>query len=175
MRTKCVVFGEAQRIRVKKFKQNLRENYSKSTKIAITARKFSKIFRGSMPPDPLKPFSLLNQFQVCSAKKNTLEKKYRNYAPPRFKISRYATASAEFQLPTALFCSGAKPGSRVYHHHCYIILALFSIRKTKFLLYLIFRNFLQKNLQIFREVTGGSKVFQGGPAPLCPPVATGLG
>ena len=39
--------------RVQKFKQNLPENYSKSTKIAITAYKFSKIFRRSMPPDLL--------------------------------------------------------------------------------------------------------------------------
>ena len=52
VRTKCIIFGEALRIRVKKFKQNLaEENYSKSTKIAITACKFSKIFYGSMPPD----------------------------------------------------------------------------------------------------------------------------
>ena len=44
VRTKCItrVFGEAHRIRVKKCNQSLRENYSKSTKIAITARKFSK-------------------------------------------------------------------------------------------------------------------------------------
>ena len=32
--------------------QNSAENYSKSTKIAIPACKFSKIFRESMPPDP---------------------------------------------------------------------------------------------------------------------------
>ena len=38
---KCIVFGETLRIRVKKFKGNLPENYSKSTKIAITACKFS--------------------------------------------------------------------------------------------------------------------------------------
>ena len=39
-------------IRVKKFKQNLPENYSKSTKITIVACEFSKFFRGSTPPDP---------------------------------------------------------------------------------------------------------------------------
>ena len=49
VRTKCIIFGEAPRIRVNKFKQNLRENYSKSTKIAITACKFSQFFRGSEP------------------------------------------------------------------------------------------------------------------------------
>ena len=32
VRTKCIIFGEA----LKKFKQNLRENYSKSSKTAIT-------------------------------------------------------------------------------------------------------------------------------------------
>ena len=56
VRTKCIIFGEALRIRVKKFEQNLRENYLESTKITITACKFSKIFRESMPPNALKAF-----------------------------------------------------------------------------------------------------------------------
>ena len=81
--TKCIIFGEALRIRVKKFKQNLSENHLKSTKITITACKFSKIFRGSMSPNPLEPFLCLNELQISSAEKNTLEKS----APP-FKISR---------------------------------------------------------------------------------------
>ena len=58
VRTKCIIFGEALRIKAKKFAESLRENYSKSTKIAITACTFSKIFRGSMPPDPPRAFSL---------------------------------------------------------------------------------------------------------------------
>ena len=88
------VFGEALRIRVKKFEHNLPENYSKSTKIAITVAyanfqkfsggacsrtplklflfsslcKFSKIFRGSMLPDPPKAFlvssSVSNYFKL---------------------------------------------------------------------------------------------------------------
>ena len=69
VRTKCNIFGEALRTRVKKFKQNLAEEYAKSTKIAITACKFSKFFRGSMPPDPLEPFLFLNQLQISSAEK----------------------------------------------------------------------------------------------------------
>ena len=52
VRTKCIIYGEALRITVKKFKQNFPENYSKSTNIAIAACKFSKNFRGSMSPDP---------------------------------------------------------------------------------------------------------------------------
>ena len=40
VRRKCSIFGEAFEIGVKKFKQNLPKNYSKSTKIAITACKF---------------------------------------------------------------------------------------------------------------------------------------
>ena len=71
VRTKCIIFGEALRIRVIKFKENLRENYTKSTKIAIAACKFSKNFRGSMPPNPLEPFLFFNQLQISSAKKNT--------------------------------------------------------------------------------------------------------
>ena len=58
VRTKCIIFDEAPRIRVKKFEQNLRENYLESTKITITPCKFSKIFQGSMPPDPLKASSV---------------------------------------------------------------------------------------------------------------------
>ena len=73
------------RIRVKKFKQNLRENYSKSTKIAITACKFSKFFRASVPPDSLEPFLLLIQFQLCSAKKIHLKKNVK-IMPPLFKF-----------------------------------------------------------------------------------------
>ena len=49
VRTKRIIFGEALRIRVKKFKQSSAENYSKSTKIGITACKFSKIFGGATP------------------------------------------------------------------------------------------------------------------------------
>ena len=89
--------GEALRIRVKKFKHNLTENYSKSTKIAITACKFSKIFRGSVPPDSLELFLILNQLQISSAEKKT-QKKCGNYAPLPFKISRYANASPGCRL-----------------------------------------------------------------------------
>ena len=74
MRTKCIIFGEAIRIRVKNFKQTLGENYLKSTKIAITSCKFAKILRGSMPPVPLELFLSLNQLQISSAEKSTLEK-----------------------------------------------------------------------------------------------------
>ena len=85
------LFGEAFRFRVKNIKHNLPENYSKYTKIVITACKFSKIFRGSMPPDPLELFLFLNQLQISSAEKTTREN-YVNYASPPFKISRHATA-----------------------------------------------------------------------------------
>ena len=56
VRAKCIIFGEALGIRVKKLKQNLAEKYPKNTKIAIIACKFSKIFGGSMPPDPPRTF-----------------------------------------------------------------------------------------------------------------------
>ena len=70
MRTKCIIFGEALRIRIKKFEHNLPENYSKSTKIAITVCKFSKLFRGSMPPTH-NLFLFLNQLEIsCAEKKN---------------------------------------------------------------------------------------------------------
>ena len=90
VRTKCIIFGEALRIRVKQFRQNLPENYSQSTKVAITACNFSKNFRGSMPPGPLQLFLLLNQHQICSVEKIHV-KKCENFDPP-FKISRYASS-----------------------------------------------------------------------------------
>ena len=52
VRTKCITFGEALRIRVKKFKQNMRKNYSKSAKITITACKFSNFFEEACPRTP---------------------------------------------------------------------------------------------------------------------------
>ena len=64
------IFGEALTVRVKKFKQNLPENDSKSTfKIAITASIFSRNFPAGMPPDPLELFLFLNQLQIdCTEK-----------------------------------------------------------------------------------------------------------
>ena len=75
MRTKCIIFGEALKIRGKKFKQNLPEIYSKSTKTASTACTFSNVFRRTCPQTSLVTFLLLNQLQICSVKKNnTLER-----------------------------------------------------------------------------------------------------
>ena len=81
---------------VKKFKQNLPENYSKSTKIAYTACKFTKISRGSMPPDPLNLFLFLNHLQICSAENKMRSKKCGNCGPSSFKISRCATGSDHY-------------------------------------------------------------------------------
>ena len=80
VRTKYIALGEALRIRVKKFKQNLPEHYSKSTKIAIVARKFSKIFGGACPRNPLQ------QFQICSSEKNTLETMWKLCLSPLLKF-----------------------------------------------------------------------------------------
>ena len=44
-------FGEALRIRVKNFNQNLAENYSKSIEIALKHVHFFNFFEGSKPPD----------------------------------------------------------------------------------------------------------------------------
>ena len=57
MRTKCIIFGETLRIRVKNFKQNLGKKYAKSSKIAIAACIFSKFLRGSVPPDPPRAYA----------------------------------------------------------------------------------------------------------------------
>ena len=90
MRTKCIIFGEALRIKVKEFKHNLPENCLKSTKIAVTARKFSKILRGACSRTPLELFLFFNQLQISPAEKIRLTKNV-EIMPP-FKISRYVTA-----------------------------------------------------------------------------------
>ena len=93
VRTKCIIFGEALRNRVKKFKQTLPENYSKNTKIAITACKFSKIFRVSMPPGSPQSLSCFSiSFQFVLPKKKIRLKHVEIMAPPPFEISRYDTA-----------------------------------------------------------------------------------
>ena len=69
-RTKSIIFGEALKIRGKKYKQNLPENCSKSTLMAITVCKFSKIFRGSMPPDSPRVILLLKLLKINYARKN---------------------------------------------------------------------------------------------------------
>ena len=72
---KCMIF-KALKIAVKIFKQNLHENYAKSTKIAFTACKFSKFFRRSMSPVPrLSCFSC--SFKLILSKENTLEKMWK--------------------------------------------------------------------------------------------------
>ena len=86
VRTKCIIFGEALRIRVEKLKQNLRENYSKSTKTTITASKFSKFFRGSMPPNHLWSFCVSISFKLALPKTNMLEKRVKIMAIPLLKF-----------------------------------------------------------------------------------------
>ena len=71
---KCFIFGEALRIRGKKFKQNLPKNCSKNTKMAFAVYKLLNIFRRACPRTPLKPFLFLNLLQIYPAGKNTLEK-----------------------------------------------------------------------------------------------------
>ena len=49
------------------------KNCSKGTKIASTACKFSKIFWGSMLPNPQEPFSFLICFKITLSEKLHLE------------------------------------------------------------------------------------------------------
>ena len=76
------MFGEALRIKIRKCKQNLPKIYSKSTKKAITACKFSNFSGGACPRIPLEPFLFLNKLQISSAKENTLENNVENLALP---------------------------------------------------------------------------------------------
>ena len=49
VRTNCIIFGEALKVKGQTYIQTLPENCLKSTKMAITLYKFSKM---SMSPDP---------------------------------------------------------------------------------------------------------------------------
>ena len=86
-----VIFGEALRIRVKNFRQNLPENYSKSTKIAITASNFSKFFQGSTPPNPLRAFHVSRSASCLFCRKKKCLKKMWKLCPPISLIFHYAT------------------------------------------------------------------------------------
>ena len=52
VRTKCIIFGEALKIRGQNINKIFLKIVQKALKRPITVCKFSKIFRGSMPPDP---------------------------------------------------------------------------------------------------------------------------
>ena len=83
-------------LRGKQLKQNLPKNCSKSTKMATTACKFSKIYWGSMSPDSIEPFL----FSICfknrknSAEKTTLKDRL-NLVPPPWN-SKYAADMKTF-------------------------------------------------------------------------------
>ena len=49
---KCIICSNVLKIRGQNFQQNLPENCSKSTKLAITVCKFSNVFRGACPRTP---------------------------------------------------------------------------------------------------------------------------
>ena len=99
VQTKCIILGEALRIRVKRCKQNLPQNTSKSTKIAITASKFSNSSGAACPLTPWSFSCLLISLKFVLPKKIRVKKK----CPP-FKISRYATASCHHWLGIVLKC-----------------------------------------------------------------------
>ena len=83
VRAKCIVGYLAKHSELGIKYLNLPENYSKITKIAITARNFLNFFRGSIPPpDPRELFLFLNQLQICFAEKKIRLKKCGNNAPP---------------------------------------------------------------------------------------------
>ena len=96
MRTKGIIFGEVRIIKVKKFKQNLSENYSKSTK--YTACKFAKlysmeickIFPGEHAPDPPRAFLVIQSASNLYGQKKKLEKNV-EIMPSPFLVFRYAT------------------------------------------------------------------------------------
>ena len=68
-----IIFGETLRIRGKNFNQNAPENCSRSTKMATTVCKFSKISGGNMPPDPPRAFLFSMCFKIILPEKLRLK------------------------------------------------------------------------------------------------------
>ena len=58
----------------------------KALQITITACKFSKIFRESMPPDPPRAFLVSQSFSNLFCRKKNALKKYGNYGFPLLKF-----------------------------------------------------------------------------------------
>ena len=121
------IFGEALRIRVTKCKQNLPENYSKSTKIVITASKFSKIFGVACPRSPLEPFLFLNQLQISSVKKIRSKKMWKLWSPSPFKISCYATGVTAI-FDSQISPSKSSPDCAPNCEHIYLLKSAFPIQ-----------------------------------------------
>ena len=90
-----MIFGEALRITGKKNKQNLRENCSKSTEMAITVCKFSKMFREACPRSPINLFCSSFCFKLILLGKTTLEKMSK-FGAPSLKKSKYAPDMTRF-------------------------------------------------------------------------------
>ena len=95
------MFDEILRFRGKKFKQNLPKNGSKSAKMATILYQFSKMFRGSMLPDPPRAFFVLNRpialFEIILQKK-TLENMENLGAPSLKKFLEFVTNIKTFQI-----------------------------------------------------------------------------
>ena len=99
MRTKCIIFGEALKIRGQKHKQNLRENCSKSTKRAFAVYVNFRKFSGKHAPGPLpESFLELKLFKINSGGRNYARKSNEIRCPfPDKKISEYAPDMRKFQ------------------------------------------------------------------------------
>ena len=83
-----MLFHEALRNRVKTFRQNLLENYSKTTKLDIIIRfvNFQKLSGRACPRTSLEPFLFLNMLQINSTKKIPLIKCRNSVSLPRKKF-----------------------------------------------------------------------------------------
>ena len=64
---------------------NLPENCPKSTEMAITVCKFSKIFMGACPRTPLESFLLLKLLELNSAEKKTMLEIVTKFDSPSLK------------------------------------------------------------------------------------------
>ena len=65
--------------------------------MVIAVCKFSEIFQGSIPPDPLESFLALKMLKNNSSGKNTLEKSDENRCSFPQKVSEYAPDMKHFQ------------------------------------------------------------------------------
>ena len=137
-----MIFGETLRFRGKKIRQNLPKNCLKSTKMVTTVCKLSKIFRGSMPPDPPRAFFILNMLQNDSAgKKKTSQKYVKIWCPLPEKFSEYAADKNIYQRAFSVFLGltslclvNIQPNSKFHPPHQNFLVPLLSAGSKLFFL-----------------------------------------
>ena len=105
MRTKCIIFGEALKVRGHKYDKLFLKIVQNTLKWPLQNANFQKFSGGACPRIPLESFLVLKLFEINSAEK-TLLKSDENWCPFPEKISEYAPDMKTFSK--ALFTPASR-------------------------------------------------------------------